>query len=344
MSFEWNVYRERVLVLRERRQLHSHVMKRLGELLMRAFPDAPPVPEINATPGGRNDLIQFFHDGRRTVFELFATHTQVPQDLRLLEQCQADARTAILVDSEVDSRVSIQFFRKRPNHFPFLWLRTVFEPRWENQAIALLRELTDDNSNIQRIRRLLSSSKGLLVDDALAQVVQRLEERIVADKRASPSARPLNGYHRAALLVIGAIRELGVPVQKLRALYLWLADSIEYAFEIAGCGLHPFLITNLEGQNAIWSVGDVADCVFMAPAENISADILVDLHPIVNRVRSAYGLGQHKLGLTFFHTYAEQIGKIVPAWEMEEENTGHRSIVDTRGTEPDAAPAGPDPQ
>lgn len=329
-SFDWHTYRDRVLALRRQHQLHPQVLDRLATLLSRAFPDAQPIPEVNATPGGRNDLIQFFHDGRRTVVELFATYSQVPQDLRLLEQCQADAKIAIVIDSELDSRVSTEFFRKRPNHFPFVWLRLVLESRWESQAVALLRELTDDNSNIQRIRRLLSLGNGLLIDDVLTQIIDRLEKSIVV--RRDDVVTPLNGYQRAALLVIGAIREIGVPIDKLRALYLWLCDSIEFGFEIAACGLHPFLITDLKGQQAIWSAGDVADCVFMAPTEKASADILVDLHPILNQVRTAYGLDKREITYTFFHAYAEHIGKIIPVWEMENEETNKPHVPEAGET------------
>jgi hypothetical protein len=113
---------------------------------------------------------------------------------------------------------------------------------------------------------------------------------------------------------------------------LWLCDSIEFAFEIAGCGLHPFLITDLKGQQAIWSASDVADCVFTAPAEKISADILVDLHPIVNQVRMAYGLDKREITYTFFHTYAEHIGKIIPVWEMENEETDKPPVPETGET------------
>jgi len=91
-KFDLEDYRERVLDLRRARRLHPEVLSRLVTLLTIAFPDATAVPEVNATLGGRNDLIQFFHDGRRTVFEVFATASQVPQDLRLLEQCEADAK------------------------------------------------------------------------------------------------------------------------------------------------------------------------------------------------------------------------------------------------------------
>ncbi len=43
----------------------------------------------------------------------------------------------------------------------------------------------------------------------------------------------------------------------------------------------------------------------MAPAKTESAEIVVDLHPVVNRIREAYGLEQRELSWAFFHTYAE---------------------------------------
>jgi hypothetical protein len=182
--FNLSEYCDRVQKLRKTRRLHPEVLARLKTLLSLAFPSAHAVPEVNATPGGRNDLIQFFHDGRRTVFELFATEKQVPQDLRLLEQCPADSRVAILLDVEVDSSVSNAYFRKRPNHFPFIWLRIILEKRWEDLAVALLRELTDDSSSIQRIRRLLASPYGRSIDTVLSQLVDRIEKRYPRQKEA----------------------------------------------------------------------------------------------------------------------------------------------------------------
>jgi hypothetical protein len=330
-KFDWDVYRDQVLNLKRTRRLHPEVLSRLGTLLKIAFPDATAVPEVSATLGGRNDLIQFFHDGRRTVFEVFASESQVPQDLRLLEQCEANAKIAILIESTVDSRVSTEFFRKRPNHFPYLWLRVILEPQWQNATVSLLRELTDDNRNIQRVRRLLASPYGPLFDDALRKIIDRLEQRIPRRDGDSPTT-PLNGYQRGALLVIAAIRDLGVPIDKLRALYAWLADAIEFAFEIAACGAHPFLITDLKGRNAIWSSGDIADCLFLAPAEKEAAEILVDLHPVINRIREAYGFEKREVSWTFFHTYAEQIGKIIPAWEMKKGQEDQDNCPDQQET------------
>ena len=121
------------------KRLHSRVEKRLSELLERLCPDSRPVSEVAGVLGGRNDLIQFFPNGRRVVFELFATVSQVPQDLRLLEQSVANVKIAILLDREIDPKLSIEYFHKKPNHFPFVWLSDVLMPEREPKCLDRFR-------------------------------------------------------------------------------------------------------------------------------------------------------------------------------------------------------------
>jgi hypothetical protein len=87
-------YEDRVRSLRKAKKLHPEVERRLVKLLRMAFPESPAAPEVSAVPGGRNDLLQYFYDGRRIVLEVFCSASQVPQDLRLLEQCDAAVRIA----------------------------------------------------------------------------------------------------------------------------------------------------------------------------------------------------------------------------------------------------------
>jgi len=93
--------------------------------------------------GGRNDLIQFFPNGRCVVFELFVTVSQVPQDLRLLEQSDADVKIAILLDEEINSKLAKEYFRKKPNHFPYVWLSEVLMSERESKCLNRLREVIE---------------------------------------------------------------------------------------------------------------------------------------------------------------------------------------------------------
>lgn len=122
-------------------QLHGAVQARLRQLLAMEFADAAAVPEVSAVKGGRNDLIHYWQDGKRAVFELFCSTSQVPQDLRLLEQADAHWKIGILLDAELRSDLAETYFRKKPDSFPFLWLSQVMMPCKETECRAKLRML-----------------------------------------------------------------------------------------------------------------------------------------------------------------------------------------------------------
>lgn len=124
-----------------KRQLHGAAQARLRQLLAKEFPDNAAVAEISAVKGGRNDLIHYWQEGKRAVFELFCSTIQVPQDLRLLEQADAHWKIAILLDSELRSDLAEAYFRKKPDSFPFLWLSQIMMPGKENECRAKLRTL-----------------------------------------------------------------------------------------------------------------------------------------------------------------------------------------------------------
>jgi len=71
--------------LKRSRKLHPVTEQRLSELLKDIYPEAYPKSEPGEIPGGRSDLGFYFGDGHYATFEIFATKSQVPQDLRHLE-------------------------------------------------------------------------------------------------------------------------------------------------------------------------------------------------------------------------------------------------------------------
>ena len=131
------------MAMREKsgRHLHSLAEKQLALYLSYLYPRDCTVSEVGAVLGGRNDLIQFSFNGRRAVYEFFFSPNQVPQDLRLLEQCEAVIKVAILLDREVKPKLALEYFRKKPNHFPFLWLSDLLMPSRKEICLKQLREL-----------------------------------------------------------------------------------------------------------------------------------------------------------------------------------------------------------
>ena len=122
--------------LKRKRRLHPITEKRLALLLKDLYPDAHTVTEPGEIPGGRSDLGFYVNNGRYAVFEIFATVSQVAQDLRHLEQSNAQARIAILTDPALDNGAIVkEYLRKRPRD-PFPWIELSMILVEENTAAA----------------------------------------------------------------------------------------------------------------------------------------------------------------------------------------------------------------
>lgn len=158
---------------------HVH-LGTLAALLSRLYPDDIIVQEVSGVLGGRNDLMQFAFNGRRAVFEFFFTPDQVPQDLRLLELANAEVKVAILLDRSVNPAVAEEYVRKKPDHFPYLWLSELMMPSKEAECLIRLREIVDENAPVNRLRRVLSLKGGNIVEELLSKELEHIE-RILSD-------------------------------------------------------------------------------------------------------------------------------------------------------------------
>lgn len=135
-----------IISIRSNKMLHSITEANLKILLNEIFPDAHPISEANVN-GGRIDLIYYIPPLNESIhFEIFATESQVINDLRLLEQSKSKIKISILIDKEIDLNVSEKYFKKRPsNPFPSINLSNLF---LESKVINFKNELAKilDNS------------------------------------------------------------------------------------------------------------------------------------------------------------------------------------------------------
>lgn len=122
-------------------QVHPAFQASLRSLLSAEFPNTTAIPEVYAVAGGRNDMVQYSQDGKRAVFELFCSPSQVPQDLRLLERAEAHWKIAVLLDEQVNPDLAANFFRKKPEGLPFLWLSQLIMPSKTAECRVKLRQL-----------------------------------------------------------------------------------------------------------------------------------------------------------------------------------------------------------
>ena len=159
--------------LKRKKRLHTLVEKRLALLLKDLYPGAHPITEPGEIPGGRSDLAFYFGSGRYAVFEVFATVSQVAQDLRHLEQSNAQARIAILTDRALDDgRIFEKYFRKRPRDpFPWLKLSDILVVENEANAKEQLKQCIDE-----------AFASDRLVSEPAEYVGKRLEELGLGDE------------------------------------------------------------------------------------------------------------------------------------------------------------------
>jgi hypothetical protein len=122
-------------------QVHPAFQTSLRSILSAEFPNTTAIAEVYAVAGGRNDMVQYTQDGKRAVFELFCSPSQVPQDLRLLERAEAHWKIAVLLDEQVNAKLAANFFRKKPEGLPFLWLSQVIMPSKVAECRLKLRQL-----------------------------------------------------------------------------------------------------------------------------------------------------------------------------------------------------------
>jgi hypothetical protein len=214
-----DLYFESIKNIKRKNELHPQVEARLSTLLTKIYPEDCPVSEVSGIPGGRNDLILFSFTGRRIVFELFFSPSQVSQDLRLLELSNADIKIAVLHDDEVNPKLSAEYFHKKPDHFPYLWLKWLMDPDWESICLQRLRELIDEQAVIVQMRSLLSSPAGETIEKHFKGQIRQIKEKLGKQEKPSVNVKNLSGYQIASLLIIQEFRKMGIPIERLRSLH-----------------------------------------------------------------------------------------------------------------------------
>ena len=154
--------------LRRERKLHPLAEERLATLLQDIWPDAYPKAEPGEMPAGRLDLAFYFADGRYAVFEIFATVSHVPQDLRHLEQSAAQARIAILTDRMLDDgRIYNEYYGKKARRpFPVLDLSEILVVEYETVTKQKLKDYIDQAFTVEQ--EVSESTRG--VDSLLAEL------------------------------------------------------------------------------------------------------------------------------------------------------------------------------
>ena len=294
-----------------KKRLHHVAQERLSALLRRIEPNSAVVSEVSLVKGGRNDLVQFESCGRRAVFEIFVTPSQVPQDLRLLELATADTKVAVLLDSSVNPKLSDEYFHKKPDSFPYIWVSDVVTRERECYCVAFLRELIGYDSIMNRLHRLVTGPAGPRVQPTLTALLDKLETSAGGTTQTSIGiGRRLTGIEWLSLCIAGRVHQLGVPVERLRSLYEWLKGMVQHAMMLVGTGFTAFLVTDMKGNHAILTDTDVADELILCGSVQDTGHAVVCLNKIINDFAAKLGWPKADVRHHFYHTYHEFISKV----------------------------------
>jgi hypothetical protein len=240
---------------RKAKQLHTTVENRLVAVARHTLPEYLPVKEPQGLAGGRNDLLLFDYRGRKVLFEIFASQSQVSRDLRILDKTNAAVKLSIVIDREVDARVWDRIQKENPeNNYPFIFIKELFVTHLLQQSFLKLRHLVAGDE-----------------DDIRAKSV---------------SLRKVFN-----LVVVRRLQKLGMQPSKLRKLVEWLSNEEmgRFVFLKLGLGFNLLLFTDLDEEMEILSDLELLDwlpgChvidspVVLLSVNNIIVDLLSNCFP-----------------------------------------------------------------
>lgn len=168
-SDEFKSFIEQAKKDKKSRHLHTRSQKQLMLYLSELFSHDCAVSEIAGVLGGRNDLMHFAFDGRSAVFEFFFSPSQVPQDLHLLEQSKAEIKIAILLDKEINYKLADEYFHKKPDTFPHLWLSDLLIESRKKYYLIILHNLLSlsnvkksSNWNVSMLEQKMDDSSKVI--------------------------------------------------------------------------------------------------------------------------------------------------------------------------------------
>lgn len=243
--------------LRKRKEMHPEVERRLTELLSRIVPDYHPVAEPLGLAGGRNDLMLFEFSGRKALFEIFGTASQVSRDLRILDKTKADRKVAVIIDKDVDGKVFDKFLKENPeDNYPFLFVGELYEDPPIDVSLKLSQlVMGDEEAKFQRMLRAKipreSFYEGLRKEGIDVLLPEDVKAQDITFKRVFVT------------LIIGKCRELGVREEKLKRLGRWLSQDnvLKYTLARVNIGLNMILYTDFEGNMAVYADIELVDWI-----------------------------------------------------------------------------------
>jgi hypothetical protein len=277
-------YIDWIRAIRKGKELHNYVENRLKEILSKILPEYHAVKEPQALAGGRNDLMLFEFSGRKVLFEIFATKSQVSRDLRILDKTKADVKIAIVIDKEIDPKVFERFIRENPeDNYPFIFVGELFEKGLSQICPFKLLELIkgDEEAKFQRILNQRISTQQVRdmwnLDGIDILSVDDIENRTWT----------IRGV--IVFLVVNRLFDFGITRDKIEKIARWLSDKevIESILTRINFGLNLFLETDFEDNCEIYADIDVVDWLIIGH-KSPKPRLLLSMNSVIDEVFDKY--------------------------------------------------------
>lgn len=285
-------YVQWIKAIREAKLLHTVVEERLIHVLSNIVPEYHPVKEIQALAGGRNDLMLFEFSGRKVLFEIFASRSQVSRDLRILDKTKADKKIAIIIDKDVDKGILDKFLMENPeDNYPYLFIGELFEQNLIECSLKL-RELILGDEDAKFLRILRSKIK---LHDFFEMCRQ---EGIEVFVKGDIEAGTITYLRIFVALVMSRMIKLGVKKDALKKLGHWLSQEnvVRFVLMKVSAGLNTFLYTDFNEIMAIHSDIELIDWIRIGN-ELPEAHVILSMNSIIYDIEYKYikDTGQQKV-------------------------------------------------
>lgn len=276
-------YVEWIRDIRKQKLLHTEVEERLISLLDHIVPDYHPIKEPQGLAGGRNDLMLFEFSGRKVLFEIFASKSQVSRDLRILDKTKADIKIAIIIDQDIDRDVFNKFLMENPeDNYPFLFIGELFESDPTNCYLKLKELILGDD--LARVRRILQTR--FKAQDFYTALRSNGVEVLTKEDIASGDITYLRVF---VTILINNLLKMGISPKRVDNLGKWLSqqDLLQFILMKMIAGMNVLLYTDLDENMAIYSDIEITDWI---RAMHLLSDayIIVPLNPIVYEIQDKY--------------------------------------------------------
>lgn len=270
--------------VRKAKQLHGIVENRLIQILNKIIPEYNPIKEPQGLAGGRNDLMLFEFNGRKILFEIFATKNQVSRDLRILDKTKANKKIAVIIDKEVDNGVFEKFIKENPeDNYPFIFIGELFEKSLIHDCALKLNELIrgDEDAKFLRMLNQKISHKNFI------EICKKKGIDIITKEDIKEGNITFQKIF--VTFVLRKLQNLGVKKDYLMELGKWMSETklIEFIARKIDWGFNLFLYTNFKGHMAIYSSIELLDWIRIG-YEFTEPHILLPINSIIHDIVDKY--------------------------------------------------------